>query len=52
MLQIDLVGTLNSPVYKFVLSGIDVFTKYLFAKPLTNGSGDTVAKVSENLLQS
>ena len=26
LLQIDLVGTFNSPVYKYVLSGIDVFT--------------------------
>ena len=26
-LQIDLVGTFNSPVYKYVLSGIDVFSK-------------------------
>ena len=44
MLQIDLVGTFNSPIYKYVLSGIDVFSKYLFAVPLTNGSADTVAK--------
>ena len=43
-LQIDLVGTFNSPVYKYVLSGIDVFSKYLFAVPLTNGSADTVAR--------
>ena len=27
-----------------MLSGIDVFTKYLFAVPLTNGSADTVAR--------
>ena len=44
MLQIDLVGTFNSPVYKYVLSGIDVLSKYLFAVPLTNGSADTVAR--------
>ena len=44
MLQIDLVGTFNSPIYKYVLSGIDVFTKYLFAVPLTNGSTDTTAR--------
>ena len=44
MLQIDLVGPLESPAYKYVLSGIDVFSKYLFAVPLTNGSADTVAR--------
>ena len=44
MLQIDLVGTFNSPVYKYVLSGIDVFSKFLFAVPLTNASADTVAR--------
>ena len=44
MLQIDLVGPLKSSQYKYVLSGIDVFTKYLFAVPLTNGYADTVAK--------
>ena len=44
MLQIDLVGTFNSPVYKYVLSGIDVFFKTLFSVPLTNGSADTVAR--------
>ena len=30
-------------MYKFVLTGVDVFTKYLFAVPLTNASADTVA---------
>ena len=44
MLQIDLVGPLKSSQYKYVLSGIDVFTKYLFAVPLTNGYADTVAR--------
>ena len=45
MLQVDLVGTFNSPVYKYVLSGIDVFfSKYLFSVPLKNGSADTVAR--------
>ena len=42
-MQIDLVEQ-NGPVFKYVLSGIDVFTKYLFAVPLTNGSADTVAR--------
>ena len=44
MLQIDLVGPLKSSQYKYVLSGTDVFTKYLFAVPLTNGYADTVAR--------
>ena len=44
MLQIDLVGPLKSSQYKYVLRGIDVFTKYLFAVPLTNGYADTVAR--------
>ena len=44
MLQIDLVGTLKTSQYKYVLSGIDVFTKYLIAVPLANGYADTVAR--------
>ena len=44
MMQIDIVGPMKSPVYKFVLTGIDVFSKYLFAAPLTNASADTVAR--------
>ena len=43
MLQIDLVGPFKSPVYKIVLTGIDVFSKYLFAKPLTSASAQKVA---------
>ena len=43
-MQIDIVGPLKSPVYKFVLTGIDVFSKYLFAAPMTNASVDTVAR--------
>ena len=44
MMQIDLVGPFQSPVYKYVLSGIDVFSKYLFAVPLTSAHAGTVAK--------
>ena len=44
MMQIDLVGPFQSPVYKYVLSGIDVFSKYLFAVPLTSAPAGTVAK--------
>ena len=42
--QIDLVGPLKLPVHRFVLTTIDVFTKYLFAVPLTNVRGDTIAR--------
>ena len=43
MKQMDLVEQ-KGPIYNFVLRGIDVFTKYLFAVPLTNGSADTVVR--------
>ena len=43
-MQIDIVGPFKSPVYKFVLSGIDVLSKYLFAAPLTNASAESVAR--------
>ena len=43
-LQIDLVGPLTSPVRRYVLTAIDVFTKYLFAVPLTNVRADTIAR--------
>ena len=44
MMPINLVGPFQSPVYKYVLSGIDVFSKYLFAVPLTSAHAGTVAK--------
>ena len=44
MLQIDLVGPLKSPMYTYVLTAVDVFSKYLFAVPLTNGRADYVAR--------
>ena len=44
MLQVDLVGPLQSSLYGYVLTGIDVFTKYLFAIPLTNERSETVAR--------
>ena len=43
MMQIDLAEQ-KGQIYKFVLSGIDVFTSYLFAVPLTSGSADTVVR--------
>ena len=44
MLQIDIVGPLPSVLYKYVLTGIDVFSKYLFAVPLTSISANRVAQ--------
>ena len=43
MMQIDIVGPLKSPVNKFVLTGIDVSSKYLFVALMTNASANTVA---------
>ena len=43
-LQIDLVGPHQSPHYRYVLTAIDVFTKYLFAVPRTNARADTIAR--------
>ena len=42
--QIDLVGPLNSPGHRYVLTAVDVFTKYLLAVPLTNVRADTIAR--------
>ena len=45
MLQIDIVGKLpHSGGYSYILTGMDVFTKYMFAQPLTSISAETVAK--------
>ena len=45
MLQVDLVGRLpNVGNYKFILTAIDVFSRYLFAIPLTNASAHSVAQ--------
>ena len=41
MMQIDVVGPFQSPFYKYVLSGIDVFSKYLFGIPLTSAHAGT-----------
>ena len=49
MLQIDLVGPFQSSFYRYVLTGIDVFTKYLFAVPLTSPSAKTVANALVNI---
>ena len=43
LLQIDIVGPLPSTLYKYVLTGIDVFSKYLFALSLTKISATVIA---------
>ena len=43
-MQIDIIGPFRSPVYKYALTGIYVFFKYLFAVLLTNVGADTVAQ--------
>ena len=45
MLQIDIVGKLPySGGYSYILTGMDVFTKYMFAQPLTSIKAETVSK--------
>ena len=44
-MQIDLVGPFQASIYKYAISGIDVFSKYLFAVPLTSAHAANVAKV-------
>ena len=44
MMQIDLVGQFDAPVYKYALTAIDDFSKYLFAVPLSSISAENVAK--------
>ena len=45
MLQSDIVGQLpKSGGYSYILTGMDVFSKYMFAQPLSSISADTVCK--------
>ena len=44
MMQIDLVGHFNSPVYKYAPTAFDVFAKYLFAVPLSSIRAENIAK--------
>ena len=44
VLLIDLVGKMHPTPYTFILSAIDVFSKYLFAVPLLKGDADLVAR--------
>ena len=43
LLQLDIVGPLPSTLYKYVLTGIDVFSKYLIAVPLTRITATVIA---------
>ena len=49
MMQIDLVGPFQSRICNYALSGIDVFSKYLFAVPLTSAHAGNVAKALVSL---
>ena len=44
VMQIDIIGPFDSNQYKFVLTAIDVFSKYVFAIPLSKADAPTVAK--------
>ena len=45
MLQIDIVGPLpKSGGFSYILTGMDVFSKYVFAQPLTSKSAETICK--------
>ena len=43
-LRIDMFGPIKSPLHRYVLTAIDVFTKYLFAVPSINVRADTIAR--------
>ena len=43
-MQTDLVGQFSGSMYPYALTGIDIFTKNLFAVPLTSPSATAVAK--------
>ena len=49
-LQIDLVGSIKSPVCRYVLTALDVFTKYLFAVTLKNLRADKIAREPTSIL--
>ena len=44
VMQIDIIGPFDSNQYKFALTAVDVFSKYIFAIPLSKGDAPTVAK--------
>ena len=43
-LQTDPVGPLRLPVHRYVLTSLDVFTKYLLAVALTNVRANTITR--------
>ena len=44
LLQFDIVGLPKSGGYSYVITAMDVFSKYMFALPITSPSAETVAK--------
>ena len=49
LLEIDLVGKMPGSQFKFVLTGIDLFTRYLFGLPLRSADAEPVAKGLTNI---
>ena len=49
MLQTDLVGPFQLSAFTYGLSGMAVFTKYLFAVPLTSGHAKPAATALVNI---
>ena len=49
-MQIDIQGAFPSSPYKYVLTAIDVFSKYLFAVPLTTISAPSVAAALASIM--
>ena len=46
LIQVDIVGQLpKSGGYSYVVTAMDVFSKYMFAQPITSPSAETVAKI-------
>ena len=50
IMQIDIQGAFPSSPYKYVLTAIDVFSKYLFAVPLTTISAPSVAAALASIM--
>ena len=50
ILQTDIMGAYPTTPYKYILTAIDVFSKYLFAVPLMTVSAATVASALVSIL--
>ena len=50
MLQIDLVGKLPGKIYCYILTAIDVFSKYMFAVPLRKADAYSVCKALVSII--